>query len=88
MKSAEASPLRNEIRSIGSIGCCCWSRRRIIDKAVVLIMFVVNATEQFEAYRVIMNNERRKHTVINSIRQFDRGSVAMLLMMHSACIIG
>ena len=57
-----------------------------MDRAVVLIMFVVNATEQVEAYRVIMNNERRKHTVINSIRQFDRASVAMLLMMHSACI--
>ena len=44
-----------------------------MDRAVVLIMFAVNATEQVEAYRVIMNNERRKHTVINSIRQFDRG---------------
>ena len=58
MKSADSISLRNEIRSIGSIGCCCWSARRIIDKAVVLIMFVVNATEQFEG--VSGNYEQRE----------------------------
>ena len=66
----------------------CWSRRRIIDRTGVLIMLGVDAIEQVEAHRAITNNERRKHTDINSIRQFDRGSVAMLHMMHSACIIG
>ena len=41
-------------------------------RAVVLITLGVDAIDQVEAHRAITNNERRKHTVIDSIRQFDR----------------
>ena len=56
----------------GSVGGCLWSRIRSLDKAVVLSCLCWMPLSRLRRIESIITHERQNHTVIDSIRQFDR----------------
>ena len=70
----------------GSVGGCLWSRIRSLDKAVVLSCFCWMPLSRLRRIESIITHERQNHTVIDSLRQFDRALLPCCSWYISACI--